>query len=117
LLDSDPATDGLQADCRVVYRRPGPDPSDPSKIVYREDVASMVRCNPESSDDAQPSYPCWKVGMDRAKCPVSGQFISVVRAPSERKKPLPAGTKTTAQCLTCPDPGSDLPTLGCGYSL
>jgi hypothetical protein len=116
LFDTDQAAPGLQADCRVVYRRPVPDPSDPNKIVYREDSSSMPRCNSALSDDQQPAYPCWKVAIDRFRCPVTGQVISVVRAPSERKKRLPGGTKTVTQCLTCPDNGSDLPITGCDYS-
>lgn len=101
LFDTDRATDGLQADCRVVLRRPETDPANPEKLVYREDAASMPRCDPSLSVDEQPTYPCWRVLVDRVRCPVNGQQIDVVRAPSERARLLPAGTKILAQCLTC----------------
>lgn len=117
LFDSDRATDGVQADCRVVLRRPEADPADPQKIVYREDAASMPRCDPLRSIDEQLAYPCWRVIPDRKKCEAWGQQIDVVRAPAERKRLLPAGTKILAQCLTCTFESTLDGVEGCDYPM
>jgi hypothetical protein len=115
LVDTDEVAEGVQADCRVVLRRPEADPNDPTQVVYREDAASMPRCAPRLSVDEQGSYPCWRVIEDPKKCWTNGQLMDVVRAPAERKRRLPAGTKTLAQCLTCLDDYPD-PVQGCDRS-
>jgi len=116
LVDTDPATPGVQADCRVFYRTPMQDPVDANKVVYVEDAASMPRCDPAQSDDTQAAYPCWKLIIDRTRCPANGEMINVVRKPSERSTPLVPGTKTGMQCWTCTDPIPGIPTsAGCDY--
>jgi hypothetical protein len=104
LVDADLATPGVQADCRVVFRVPQPDPANPDQVIYVENPESMARCDPEQSDDTQPAYPCWKLVHDTTKCPVNGQLIAVVRSPSERGTLLEPGTKLGMQCRTCIDP-------------
>ena len=116
LVDTDLATPGVQADCRVVFRVPQPDPANPDRVIYVENPESMARCDPGQSDDTQPAYPCWKLVNDTTRCPVNGQIISVVRQPSERSTPLEPGTKIGMQCLTCHDPIPGAPVNpGCDY--
>ena len=116
LVDTDPITPGVQADCRVYYRTPMQDPVDANKVVYVEDAESMPRCDPGQSDDTQAVYPCWKLVIDRTKCPRNGNLINVVRKPSERSTPLVPGTKTGMQCWTCTDLIPEIPpSAGCGY--
>jgi hypothetical protein len=116
LVDTDPVTPGVQADCRVVYRTPVQDPVDANKVVWVEDAASMPRCDPAQSDDTQADYPCWKLVMDTTKCPTNGQLIDIVRKPSERRIPLVPGTKLIMQCWTCSNPMPGIPpSAGCDY--
>jgi len=119
LIDTDqnPA-DGIQADCRVVYRHPVVDAKDPSIVIYLEDPNSMPQCDPSKDDNTQPTYPCWKLVSDKTKCPINGQLINVVRAPADRNTPLDPGTKVSMQCRTCPDSilGSAA-IAGCNYTL
>jgi hypothetical protein len=116
LVDADSATPGVQADCRVFYRTPMQDPVVANKLVWVEDAASMPRCNPAQTDDTQSAYPCWKLVIDRTKCPTNGQLMNVVRRPSERSTPLVSGTKIGMQCLACTDsiPGVP-PSVGCDH--
>ena len=113
LVDADTARPGLQPDCRVVYRTPTPDPSDPTRIIYVENPASMPLCDAGRADDEQPVYPCWRVIKDRSKCPDFGQNLAVLRAPAERRIPLEPGTKTEFVCRTCVDPAPAVPSPGC----
>ncbi len=116
LVDVDLAAPGIQADCRVVFRVPRPDPVDPRKVSYVENPESMPRCDPGKSDNAQPAYPCWKLVNDTTRCWVNGQLIAVVRSPSERSTPLEPGTKVGMQCRTCIEPNPTVPvTPGCAY--
>jgi hypothetical protein len=116
LVDADPVTAGVQADCRVFYRTPMQDPLDANKVVYVEDAASMPRCDPGQSDDTQTAYPCWKLVIDMSKCPVNGELINIVRNPTERSTPLVPGTKVGMQCWTCTDPVPGIPpSAGCDY--
>jgi hypothetical protein len=117
LFDTDGTRDGVQPDCRVVLRRPEADPSDPQKIVYREDAASIPSCITPLSVDEQPAYPCWRVIPDHKKCETWGQQIDLVRAPPERKRLLPAGTKILAQCRTCTLESTLDGTKGCDYPI
>jgi hypothetical protein len=116
LVDTDPVTPGVQADCRVVYRTPVQDPVDANKVVWIEDAVSMPRCDPAQSDDTQVVYPCWKLVMDVTKCPLNGNVINVVRKPAERGTLLVPGTKLIMQCWTCTNPVPGIPpSVGCNY--
>jgi len=119
LIDTDqnPAN-GVQADCRVVYRRPVVDAN--GQVTFKEDPNSMPQCDPNLTDDTQTTYPCWKLLSDKTKCPINGQLINVVRAPADRNTPLDPGTKVSMQCRTCTgfidvSTGKELP--GCDYTL
>lgn len=89
------------------------DPSSSGGVSYVEDVPSMRECDADLSDDTQSVYPCWKLVQDALRCPAVGQRIEVVRAPSERKKSLPAGTRLVVDCVSCV--ATDVsPAPGCG---
>jgi hypothetical protein len=110
LMDVDPATPGLQPDCRVVYRVPEAD-STTGKVTYTESSQSLPICPAGATPDTI-TADCWQLVIDNTKCPVNGQLISVVRTAAEiANGPLTAGTKTGTQCWTCPDftsrPGCD----------
>jgi hypothetical protein len=116
LVDTDATRAGLQADCRVVYHRPAPDPSDPKKIIYVEDATSIPTCDAERLDDEQPAYPCWRVTKDTLRCPMRDQnTLAVLRAPAERRLPLEPGTKTMFLCLTCIEPAPNMPNPRCDH--
>jgi hypothetical protein len=116
LMDQHPLAPGVQANCRVAYRTPVPDPKDASKVSYEEDPRGMRQCDATASDDTQPAYPCWKLTSDVNRCHGSGQLISVVRAPSERAIPLTPGTKLAMQCETCVAPVAGMDSVaGCDY--
>jgi hypothetical protein len=124
LIDTNPTADGVQADCRVVYRHPKEDPADKTKIIFIEDPTSMLQCDPSKDDNSQPAYPCWKLVNDKTKCKVNGQLINIVRAPAERNTPLDPGTKVSMQCRTCtgfqsvnPATGNLEELPGCNYPL
>ncbi len=110
LMDVDPVTPGLQPDCRVVYRTPQIDPNT-SQMTYVENPQSLPMCPPGATKDTVTSD-CWQIVYDTAKCPGTGQMISVVRTAAEiAGGPLAEGTKIEMQCWTCPDlvssPGCD----------
>jgi hypothetical protein len=119
LIDTDTSAAGVQADCRVVWRKPEPDPKDSTKVIYVEDPESMPQCPPGSTQGNVPED-CWQLTSDRNKCPVNGQLIQVLRTADEiRENPqVPAGTKVGMQCRTCTDtiPGAPV-TQGCDYTL
>ena len=110
LMDVDPVSPGLQPDCRVVYRVPQTDATT-GKVTYTESFQSLPMCSPGATPDTLTSD-CWQLAIDKTKCPVNGQLISVVRTAAEiTNGPLTAGTKIGIQCWTCPDftsrPGCD----------
>ena len=103
LVDAAPDTPGVQPDCRVVYRSPQSDPSDPSRMTYVESPTSMPMC-PAGSTMGNVAQDCWQLSTDLTKCPGNGQWIQVLRTASEiQAGPLTAGTKIGMQCRTCPD--------------
>ena len=111
LVDVDPVTPGLQSDCRVVYRTPQAD-AKTGQTTYVENPQSLPMCSPGASPEGITSD-CWQITYDTAKCPSTGQLISVVRTAAEiASGPLAEGTKTGVQCWTCPDLVS---TPGCDY--
>jgi hypothetical protein len=110
LLDVDPATPGLQPDCRVVYRVPEAD-STTGKVTYTESSQSLPICPPGATPDTI-TADCWQLASDNRRCPINGQLFSVVRTAAEiADGPLTAGTQIGTQCWTCPDftsrPGCD----------
>ncbi len=109
LVDTDIATAGVQADCRVVLSSSAPNPIDPGRIV--------PQC-PAGTTSATVVTTCWLLDKDTSKCPQLGQMVRLLRSPSDiaAKPQLDAGSKLTAQCLTCPQPVSD-PLPGCAYDL
>jgi len=121
LIDTNPDEGGVQADCRVVWRKL--DESKPGQISYIEDPKSMPQCQPGSNPD-NIDTDCWQLTESREKCPVNGQLIQVLRTRAEMNEnpQVPAGTKVGMQCRTCTDP---FPTPenpegwgpGCDYNL
>jgi hypothetical protein len=111
MMDVDPVTPGLQPDCRVVYRVPQADPAT-GQVTYTESPQSLPICPPGATPDTIASD-CWQLLVDKSKCPVNGWLTGVLRTAAEiADGPLPAGTKTTMQCWTCPDATSR---PGCDY--
>jgi hypothetical protein len=121
LLDKDAdSSNGLQPDCRVVYRTPQPDPNNPNGIIYIEDAQSLPECQsgysttnppPDCPAGIAPNDPqrascgdCWQLTNDPDKCKGLGQLIKVLRTKSEiANGPLTPGTKVGMQCRTCTD--------------
>ena len=104
--DADPSN-GLQPDCRVVYRTPGPDPNDNSKIIYTESPTSLPECD-TGATSGNVKTDCWQLTIGTAdaknKCPIMGQLITVLRTAKEISDgPLTPGTKVGMQCRTCTD--------------
>jgi hypothetical protein len=100
-IDKD-SSNGLQPDCRVVYRTPAIDSNDPTKIVYIESPNSLPEC-PTNSTAGDVTEDCWQLTIDKNRCPINGQWIQVLRTADEiAKGPLTPGTKVGMQCLTCP---------------
>jgi hypothetical protein len=111
LMDVDPATPGLQPDCRVVFRIPHTDATT-NKVTYTESPQSLPMCQPAATSDTIASD-CWQLIIDNAKCPLTGQLVTVLRTAAEiADGRLPAGTKVSMQCWTCPDDSSR---QGCEY--
>jgi hypothetical protein len=77
LADTDPAP-GLQPDCVVTERRPGPPPAE----------VALPSC-------ARGASPCWEL-LDDPTCPL-GHRLGV-----RRSQPPPRGTKQLVKCLTAP---------------
>ena len=116
LLDTDTATPGVQADCRVAYRTPVVDPSDPGRVVYDESALGLPQCLPDAVN-GKVSADCWQLASDNTRCPVSGQLVKVLRTAEHISEgSLPDGTKLGMQCRTCPDanPGAVVDP-GCAY--
>ena len=104
LLDTDLARPGVQVSCKVWDSVPAlGSPSGPYT-----DSPLFPQC-----DDTQAEVPCWQVVENWAQCPVSGQFVRILREPDTT---FNVGTKVNIQCLTCvqgPDNPPFLP--GCDY--
>ena len=119
LIDTDfDSSNGVQADCRVVWRTPGPDPKDSTKIIYTESPESMPQC-PPGSTQGRVDQDCWQLTSDRNKCPVNGQLIQVLRTAQEVKDnpQVQAGTKVGMQCRTCIEGALGDSAPGCNYTL
>lgn len=117
LLDTDLVTPGLQPDCRVVWRKPVPDPGDPSHLTYLEDPRSMPQCAPGATHGAV-ATDCWQLTFDTTRCPVNGQRVAVLRTAAEiaAAPQLPAGTKLGMQCRACPTLSAGaIAAAGCDY--
>ena len=114
LVDTDPASPGIQAECRVVFRVPTPDPANPTRIVYQESKEALPQCLAGASN-GNVAKDCWQLASDTAQCPRSGQVVTVLRTAAElsAKPQLDAGTKLQMQCVTCPQTAPALP--GCDY--
>ena len=100
LLDTDLTTPGLQPDCRVVDAIPD------AQGTLVEQPNAMPQCDPNLSDAAQPSLPCWKLVYDLTQCPGAqganvGQLVNFVSPPGTPT--LLAGTTVEMQCQTCTD--------------
>jgi hypothetical protein len=116
LVDTDEVTPGVQADCHVAWRVPGPDPKDASRTVY-QDGSPLVPC-PAGAANGNVTTDCWQFLVDKQTCPVTGQLVSVLRTAAEvaQDPRVPAGTKIAMQCRTCPTLSShDTPSAGCAY--
>jgi hypothetical protein len=110
LMDVDLVTPGLQPDCRVAYRTPQTSPD--GSITYVESPESLPMCAAGATPETVASD-CWQIAHDLAKCPASGQLITMVRTAAEiANGPLAPGTKISMQCWTCPDLVS---VAGCDY--
>ena len=116
LVDTDSATTGVQADCRVVYRMPVQNPQNPTQVTYTEDPVGLPQC-PAGSTSGNIAADCWQLASDFSKCPWSGQLVQVLRTRAEiNMGPWTTGTKLGMQCRTClnPIPGSPV-VPGCDY--
>jgi hypothetical protein len=116
-VDTDLATAGIQADCRVVWRIPIQDPNNPTKIIYEESPTAMPQCA-AGATNGNVSEDCWQLTNDTTKCPINGQLIQVLRTHQEvlDKPQLDLGIKVGMQCRTCPDPVSNPAIVaGCEY--
>lgn len=102
IVDIDPVTPGLQPDCRVVYRLPQADATT-GQVTFTESPQSLPVCPPGATPDTIASD-CWRLVIDKLRCPVNGQLIGFLRTAAEiADGPLSAGTKVGVQCWTCPD--------------
>lgn len=111
LMDVDPVTPGVQTDCRMVYRVSVADPTT-GKLTYTESPQSLPICPLGATSDTI-TADCWKLSIDKSKCPVNGQLFKVLRTAAEiADAPLEPGTKIAMQCWTCPDLASR---PGCEY--
>jgi hypothetical protein len=119
-------SNGVQADCRVVWRKPVVDPKTQA-VTYDESPTSLPQCA-AGSTSGNVDKDCWQLTSDKNKCPVNGQLINVLRTKQEiaDKPQLDPGTKVGMQCRTCTDPvvvinrdPNEKTTLqpGCNYSL
>ena len=110
LVDTDPSTAGVQADCRVVYQTPD------ANGIYQESPDSLPQCGIGATSDTI-SGDCWQLVNDAVKCPGLGQLVNVLRTRAEiNAGPLAAGTKIAMQCLSCTDPLSgSTQVAGCDY--
>jgi hypothetical protein len=115
---------GLQADCRVTYRKPHveKDENGNEHVILSEDEGSIPRC------DASRKPECWEVkignpdGTDTEKdtalrCPakdsIPSQMVDVVRPSGST---LPEGTRLGMYCRTCVISPEGIPTIdGCKY--
>jgi hypothetical protein len=116
LVDTDEVTPDVQPDCHVAWRTPGPDPKDATRTIY-QDGPPLVPC-PAGATNGNVATDCWQLLADKQKCPVTGQWLSVLRTAEEiaQNPRIPAGTKIAMQCRTCPNLSSpDPPPAGCAY--
>jgi hypothetical protein len=117
LVDVDLGSPGIQADCRVVWRKAEPDPRNPTMVIYVESPEAMPQCAPGATNGNVPED-CWQLTSDMNQCPASGRRVSVLRTATEvaAEPQLPLGTKLGMQCRTCPvlPPGSAI-APGCDY--
>jgi hypothetical protein len=115
LVDQDAdASNGLQPDCRVVFRTPQSDPNHPNAIIYAESPTPLPMCAPGAAN-GNVDTDCWRLTTDKTKCPVNGQLVLVLRTAAEISAgPLTPGTKLTLKCRTCTDSPTSIP--GCDYS-
>jgi len=101
LVDTDSATTGVQADCRVAYRVPAQN-QNPSQIYYTEEPVGLPQC-PAGATNGNIAADCWQLVSDFDKCPINGQLVNVLRTAAEiAAGPLTPGTKLGMQCRTCP---------------
>jgi hypothetical protein len=101
LVDVDAAAPGLQPDCLVVLSTPTVDPSDSSKVIFR-DSSPLPAC-PAGSGNGTVANTCWQLTLDILSCPGSGQLVRLLRSASDLASgSLPAGTILRAQCQICP---------------
>jgi hypothetical protein len=116
LFDTDSATAGVQADCRVAYRVPYAASNDSSQISWTEDPAGLPQC-PDGASSNNIWMDCWQLAIDTTLCPGTGQLVNVLRPANDiRDNPLVIGTQIQMMCRTCPDlaPGA-VAIPGCDY--
>jgi hypothetical protein len=119
LVDTKLDQEGVQADCRVVWRTPTTDAN--GKTTWVESPTSLPQCETGATSDNIPGD-CWRLTKDTTKCPVNGQLIQVLRTKAEIAKDpqIPPGTKISMQCRTCTDviaTATDESQAGCKYTL
>jgi hypothetical protein len=119
LVDTKLDQEGVQADCRVVWRKPVT--NDKGQVTWEESPTSLPQCEPGATSDNIPSD-CWRLTRDKTKCPVNGQLIEVLRTRAEidKQRQLDPGTKISMQCRTCTDviaTATDESQAGCKYEL
>jgi hypothetical protein len=111
LVDTDLVAPGLQPDCAVHYRRPAPDPNNPTNVIYQEDPQGLPLC-PDGATSGSVVQDCWQLTNDLTQCPVNGQVVTVLRTAAEvAAGPLSPGTMIGMTCQTCITVGQP----GCNY--
>ncbi len=101
LVDLDPATPDIQADCRVAFRTPVVSTTDEPVMSYVEQPP-LPRC-PSDATSGSIGATCWQLTANTSRCPGNGQRIEILRTAAEiAAGPLPAGTKVRLVCAVCP---------------
>jgi hypothetical protein len=84
LVDTDPATPGIQPDCQVADQ-------------YLNNQSTVVRTILSACSARNNTPPCWSVAVDAMHCPGALLILDVNRAPGA----LPDGLTTSISCAAC----------------
>ena len=103
LVDADPATVEIDADCIADYFRPKVEnPTTPSWsacVAGSGESGEWTRTSIPRCDPAAPVAPCWQIRQDHVKCPLNGQVLDVRTVP---RNYTPGGTHLQIQCRVYP---------------
>ena len=118
LVDTEPATSGLDADCLVDYFLPKVEnpttPSSSACVAGSGESAEWTRTSIPHCDPVAPVAPCWQIMQDPMRCPRNGQLLDIRSVP---RNYTPGGTRWRVQCRLCPKADAGAPmtamTVGC----